>query len=465
MKFVYQISFLSVFLTLSLTNPLLASPPTVEWYLTKFDGSVLLERQKLPLVVSDTAKPTKTILIDTTQKYQRVDGFGFNLTGSSAMLLHNMEGSARGRLLNELFGFDANSISVSYLRISIGASDLSPSVYSYDDVRGGDDDSLSHFDLGQDKESLIPILKEILLINPKIKLVASPWSAPSWMKDNNSFIGGSLQKKYYERYVLYFVKYLKAMAANGINIDAVTPQNEPQALHNNPSMGFLAEDELVFVRQLGKAFSKNGIKTKIIIWDHNCDNPSFAIKILSDPIAKLYVAGTAFHLYSGNINVLGELHNMFPDRNIYFTEQYTDRNGTFGTDLKWHMKNVLIGAMRNWSKNVLEWNLANDPKYGPHTEGGCSVCKGALTIDGNKIVRNVSYYVIAHASKFVPQGSMRVGSNIVGDLNTVAFLTPTGKQVLIVENDGKKTENFSIKSDGQLMSATLEAGSVATFTW
>ncbi len=175
--------------------------------------------------------------------------------------------------------------------------------------------------------------------------------------------------------------------------------------------------------------------------------------------------GSAFHLYAGDISALTTVHNAYPAKNIYFTEQYTASNSNFGNDLKWHVKNVIIGSMRNWSRNALEWNLASDPVYSMHTPGGCTTCKGALTINANTVTRNVGYYIIAHASKFVPVGSVRVSSNIVGNLNNVAFKTPDGKKVLIVENDAHSAQTFNIAFNGKWITTSLAAGAVGTYIW
>jgi glucosylceramidase len=287
------------------------------------------------------------------------------------------------------------------------------------------------------------------------------------MKDKASFVGGSLQTQYYGVYANYFVKYIQLMKAEGITIDAITPQNEPLHGGNNPSMVMTAEEQANFIKNsLGPAFKTAGITTKIIAYDHNCDNIQYATTIFNDAAAAPFVDGSAYHLYGGSINALSSIYNAFPTKNVYFTEQYTGADGDFGGDLKWHVKNVIIGSMRNWSKNALEWNLANNSTFGPHTNGGCSTCKGALTVNSSESFnRNVAYYIIAHASKFVPAGSVRIGSNVVGNLNNVAFKTPAGKKVLIVENDGNSNEIFNIKNNGKWVTTSLDAGAVATFIW
>jgi len=439
----------------------------IEWWLTKADQSVLLQKQTAILSFGDSLNSNPTIEMDSTKSLQTVDGFGYTLTGGSATLINKLPAEQKRELLQDLFGKNENSISISYLRISIGASDLSAEVFSYDDIPTGQTDtSLKFFSLSKDTVDLVPLLKEILAIDPSIKIMGSPWSPPVWMKDNGNSKGGSLLPKYYNVYAQYFVKYINTMKVNGITIDAITPQNEPQHGGNNPSMVMSAEQQAEFIKNnLGPAFKTAGITTKIIIWDHNCDNPKYPITILNDPAAKQYIDGSAFHLYNGDISALDTVHNLHPDKNIYFTEQWTGAKGSFDGDLKWHTRNVIIGSMRNWSKIALEWNLANDSSYNPHTPGGCTECKGALTINGD-IKRNVGYYIVAHVSKFVPPGSVVMASNIPeNDLPNVSFKTPGGKKVLIVLNDGATDKNFNIKYQNKTAVASLPANSVASYTW
>lgn len=440
----------------------------VDFWLTKGNQSVLLQKQTAILAFGTNPNNYANIEVNDAQTYQTIDGFGYTLTGGSALVINQLNPTSRQQLLQELFGTNANSISINYLRISIGASDLNPSPFTYNDLANGQTDlSLSNFSLSPDMNSVIALLKEIILINPNIKICATPWSAPVWMKNNNSFVGGNLQTQYYNVYAQYFVKYIQKMKLEGITIDAITPQNEPENPYNNPSMLMTSSQQANFIKNnLGPAFQSANLTTKIITFDHNCDNPQYPINILNDPIASSFVNGSAFHLYAGDINVLSTVHNANPNKDIYFTEQYTSSNGTFDVDLKWHVKNVIIGSMRNWSKNALEWNLANDGAYGPHTSGGCTICRGALTFTSNDTyVRNVAYYIIAHVSKFVPTGSVRISSNITENLNNVAFKIPNGKKVLVVENDGTNSEIFNIKFNGKWITTSLDGGAVGTYIW
>ena len=406
-------------------------------WLTFADQSVFC-KSKLALCLSIPFKiPYPVIAVDSTQTFQTIDGFGFTLTGGSAYVINQMNTAAKSSLLKELFGNDTSSIGISYLRLSIGASDLNAAVFSYDDMPAGQTDTtLAHFSLGPDTTDLIPILKQILVINPNIKIIAAPWSAPVWMKDSASTVGGSLLPMYYNAYAKYFVKYIQQMKSQGITIDAVTPQNEPLNPGNNPSLYMVATDQATFIKNnLGPSFQSAGITTKIVVYDHNCDDPGYATTILGDGSANAFVDGSAFHLYAGNISALSQVHDAFPSKNLYFTEQYTATTSCFAGDFQWHMTNVIIGSMLNWSRSALEWNLANDAYFGPHTPGGCTTCKGALTITGSTVTRNVGYYIVAQASKFVPAGSVRIASTQINKFQNVAFQIPGGKKVLIVINN------------------------------
>ncbi len=452
-------------------NPGPTPPPPpatgdVESWQTLADQTVLLQKKNTTISFSANSNIYPSIAVDSTIQYQTIDGFGYALTGGSAIMIHQMDATSRNNLLNELFGTGENSIHVSYLRISIGASDLDPAVFSYNDLPAGQTDvDQTKFNISPDKVHLIPVLKEILAINPNIKIMGSPWSPPTWMKDNNSSIGGSLKPEFYNSYATYFVKYIQAMQAEGIRITTITPQNEPLHPGNNPSMYMTAEQERDFIKNsLGPAFQAAGITTKIIIYDHNLDRPDYPITVLSDPEAAKYIDGSAFHLYAGNVTAMTQVHNAFPNKNLYFTEQWTGSKEPFDGTLQWHINNVIIGTMRNWSKLALEWNLASDPNFQPHTPGGCTECKGALTINGSVFTRNVSYYIIAHASKFVPPGSIRISSTQSDLFPNVVFLTPSGKKVMIVLNAGG-ANTFNIAYNGKWAVVPIESKSVMTLVW
>lgn len=406
------------------------------------------------------------IHLNTQKVYQEIDGFGYTLTGGSAQLIYALEPSNRKALLSELFGQGPSSMNISVLRIAVGASDLDAQVFSYNDLPTGQTDpSLKQFSLKASQSDLFPLMQEIKKINPGIKFMATPWSPPAWMKDNQSSKGGSLLPTNYEVYANYLIRYLQEMKALGLEINYLTPQNEPLHPGNNPSLLMLASEQNQFIKNhLGPAFQKAGLNTKIIIYDHNCDKPEYPLEILNDPITRKYVAGTAFHLYNGDISALGQVRKAHPDKDVYFTEQWTGAKGDFAGDFNWHIKNVIIGALNNDAKTALEWNLANDPNWEPHTPGGCTECKGALTIDKNgQILRNQAYYIIAQASKFIPSGSKRIEiSNLPNGVNGVAVQRPDKKVVVILQNETQNTINTSMGLGGKYWNLELKKESTVT---
>lgn len=433
-------------------------------YVTKFDQSLLFKKVDTLLNVENSEMSIDVIEIDTSFKYQQIEGFGYTLNGGSAMHINNMSPAKRAQLLSNLFSNKGNGIGVSYLRLSIGASDLDEFVFSYNDLPKGETDlNLDNFSIAQDKNYLLPVIKEILAINPEMKFIATPWSAPAWMKTNKSSVGGILLPEYYEVYAQYFVKYIQAMKAEGINITAITPQNEPLHDGNNPSMHMTAEEQGSFIKNfLGPAFEAADIKTKIIIYDHNADKPEYPISILNDADANKYIDGSAFHLYGGSINALSTVHEAHPDKGLYFTEQWVGVNGNFSGDLKWHIQNVVVGSLNNWCKAIFEWNLAADSNVKPYTPGGCNQCLGALTIDGDNVTKNVAYYIIAHVSKFVLPGAVRIKSTIKNELPNVCFKNTDGSLVIVTYNDSDSNKTIEAKVGDKTYRLNLLANAVST---
>ncbi|MDR0541427.1 MAG: glucosylceramidase [Dysgonamonadaceae bacterium] len=468
----------------------------VEAWITNPDRSALFEKrtEKFSFSAQNGRRWGTTIVIDEQHTMQTVDGFGFALTGGSAELMMKMSPEARSALLRDLFSTTDNHIGVSYIRLSIGASDLNSFVFSYDDLKPGETDfPLKKFDLAQDKKDVIPVMKEILAIHPDIKILGSPWSPPAWMKTNGKVKAGSLKPECYDVYARYLVKYIEAMKKEGITIDALTIQNEPLNANNTPSMRMSAGEQAEFIKKnLGPELKKAGLKTKIVLFDHNLDRPDYALTILSDPEAAPYVDGSGFHHYGGNMNAMTIVHNAYPDKNLYFTEQMvTEQPESKEIAIASRVKQLIIDATRNWSRNVILWNFAADPLNDPHTDdGGCSMCQGAITIDGDKVGRNIAYYVIAHASKFIRPGSVRIASTYPGDMSVsltsdeerreivrvatsdsrealpnVAYKTPEGKYVLVVANTSWNTQSFNIQFKGQSVNLRLSPGAAGTYIW
>ncbi|MDF2158265.1 glycoside hydrolase family 30 beta sandwich domain-containing protein [Algoriphagus sp. CAU 1675] len=454
---------LSIIIGLFLFSCKSHTEPEILFYLTDPSTQVLFEKQSIEPMTGSV--PDLKIEVDATTQFQSMDGFGFTLSQGSAQHLLGMSDSARSTILQELFGNGENDIRISYLRLSVASSDLNEYPFSYDDLEDSlaIDPELNQFTLGPDTLDVIPVLKEILAINPKIKLMGSPWSPPAWMKDNKDTRGGSLLEEFEPVYAQYLVKYIQEMRKLGIEIEALTIQNEPLHPGNNPSLLMLPDQQARFIgKHLGPAFLEEGIKTKIIVYDHNADRPDYPISVLSDSLAYPFIDGSAFHLYGGQIEALSEVHKAFPEKNLYFTEQWIGAPGNLSGDLPWHIKNLIIKASLNWAKTVLEWNLSSNPTLTPHTDqGGCDRCLGAISIDGNEVVRNPAYYIIAHASKFVDPGSFRIETSQIEGLPNVAFIRPDGKKVLIALNESENKKDFLISDH----SFSLNPGAVGTWVW
>lgn len=436
---------------------------TVTPYITSGDQTRLLQQQGTVSFGTNSGTNPSTVTVNAGTTYQTMDGFGYTLTEGSAEVISGMAATQQNQLLNDLYN-PTTGLNASLIRISIAASDLSSSSYSYNETSG--DTNMNNFSLnGPDLTYLIPIIKKIQQINPNIKILATPWSAPRWMKTNGSWVGGSLQTQYYAAYARYFVKYIAAMQAQGIPIWGITPQNEPENPHNEPSMLMNSTEQKNFInQQLGPQMAAAGYGgVKIIAFDHNCDNTAYPIDVLNN---SSYVDGAAFHLYLGNISAMSTVRNA-TNKNVYFTEQYTGSGGSFGGDFGWHMQNVVIGSTNNWSKTVLEWNAANNSSLGPRTPGGCSTCLGAITVNNStSYTRNVAYYIIGQISKYVKPGAVRIGSSSSsGSILSVGFKNPDGSIALVVYNNSGSSNTIKVVSGSSAFNYAVPGSSAVTFTW
>ncbi|TDW44270.1 glucosylceramidase [Flavobacterium sp. 270] len=449
-----------IMLTLFITK---TNAQTVTPWITSSDQSKLLQQQSTVSFGTNSGTNPSTVTVNPSTTYQTMDGFGYTLTEGSCEVISGMAATQQNQLLNDLYN-PTTGLNANVVRISIGASDLSSSSYSYNETSG--DTNMNNFSLnGPDLTYLIPIIKKIKLINPNIKILATPWSPPRWMKTNNSWFGGSLQTQYYAAYAKYFVKYFDAMAAQGISIWGITPQNEPENPNNEPSMLMNSTEQKNFInQQLGPQMAAAGYGgIKIIAFDHNCDNPDYPIDVLNN---SSYVDGAAFHLYLGNISNMSVVKTA-TNKNVYFTEQYTGSGGSFGGDFGWHMQNVVIGSTNNWAKTVLEWNAANNSSIGPHTPGGCNTCLGAVTVTSStSYTKNVAYYIIGQISKFVKPGAQRIGSSSTsGSILSVGFKNPDGSIALLVYNTSGSSNTIKIVSGSSAFNYAVPANAAVTFNW
>ncbi|ADV65898.1 carbohydrate-binding protein [Deinococcus maricopensis] len=454
------------------TAPTTPAASAVHVLMTTGDAHKRLSAEPDLAFARDGGELFPTITVDAGRTYQRMEGVGAALTESSAWLIqHKLSAAGRDALLHDLFdaqrgaGFD-------YVRLPMGASDFARSHYTYDDVPAGSSDAtLAHFSVDHDRADVLPVAVAARTINPNLQFMASPWSAPAWMKTSGSLIGGQLKPEAYSVYAQYFRKFVDAYRDAGVPISAVTVQNEPHHEPGDyPGMRMEPDAQAAFIgAHLAPALKGSG--TKILAWDHNWDEWDYPLKVLADKAAYAAVDGTGFHCYGGDVSAQSQVHDTYPGKDVYFTEcsggAWADN---YADNLRWNTRTLLIGATRNWAKTVLLWNLALDETHGPHT-GGCGDCRGVVTINGadGTVQHNVEYDVLGQYGKAVRPGAVRIDSSTyntdAGALQSVAFRNPDGRKALIVLNDTDAPTTFKVKEAGASFYATLPAASVATYTW
>ena len=433
---------------------------TLTPYVTQGDKTMLLEAQT-SIQTGDSEKSVNQITIDTSKKYQVIDGFGAAMSESSGYVISNLETSIKDELMSKLFSSDG--IGMDFIRIPMGASDFALDNYTYNDS-DTEDLTLSKFTLERDLAYVIPRLKEAVALNEELKLMGSPWSAPAWMKSTNRLNGGSLRNIYYTTYADYFVKFIEGYQANGLDIYAITVQNEP--LHETsgyPSMLMSVSEQINFISVLGPKFEEAEIDTKIIGYDHNWDNQFYPQMILDNEKTKDFIDGVAFHCYNGSVADQKAFYDKNPDANIYFTECTgiaTYRN--FSDNMTWNMENIFIGAINAGAKTALLWNLALDETYGPKN-GGCGNCVGVVTVKEDGYQLNEEYYAIGHFSKFIDAGARRIeATTSTLNLLTTAFINPDGSVVTVIHNKSTYDQYVEISMDGRKTNLMIDAKSTVT---
>ncbi|CAM0999147.1 Glycoside hydrolase family protein [Rhodanobacter sp. Root179] len=447
--------------------------PRVHVWLSTADRRLQLAAQSDTFAHPQAASASEAdVVIDLDRKYQTMAGFGAALSDSSAWLIQNrLSPSQRSALLQELFG-PPPGLNFNMLRITIGASDFSLQHYSPDDMPAGEvDPDLQHFNVAVDQRNVIPVLHDILVIQPGALIIASPWSAPAWMKSSANLISGTLLESWEATYATYLVHFVDAFQGAGIPIFALTVQNEPafEPL-TYPGMTLAADARARIIgKYLGPALAGRKPETVILGWDHNWDAPDQPLSVLADPDAQRYLAGIAWHCYSGDPSAQTTVHRAFPRKDAYLTECSggdwpSARNG----ELLLFARNIVMMGVKNWARGVVYWNLALDENHGPHA-GGCDECKGVVTIDSTTgaISRNDEYYAFAHFSRFVLPGAVRVKSgNTNAGVHEVAFQNPDdGSVVLVAVNGNTQTNRLSVRQGALRFEYDLPASSVATFVW
>ncbi|WP_374541013.1 glycoside hydrolase family 30 beta sandwich domain-containing protein [Sphingorhabdus sp.] len=441
-----------------------AKSPAVQGWMTSADGSQRLAPMSGIIAVRLPEGQQADIMIDTKQRFQRMAGFGASITDATAWLIQTrMSAKARAELLRELFS-TRDGLGFSVTRITIGASDFSQSHYSYADTPGN-----PVADIAPARAHLIPTLKAMRRINPQLQVIATPWSAPAWMKTSNSLIKGRLKPEHYGSFARYLVSYTQAMRKAGAPVDILTIQNEPHfEPENYPGMRVEPAERADFIaNHLGPMMRRSIPQTRLLDWDHNWDQPESPIAVLSDPKAAAFVDGVAWHCYGGDVAAQSVVRDRFPTKEVWFTECASgDWSGDWSKSFNWAVRNLIIGTTRNWAKGVVMWNLALDERHGPHL-GGCGDCRGLVTINSQsgEVSREPEYYAFAHASRFVPVGAVRVASRSSDSgIESVAFQKGrNGPVTLIALNGGAGARTLTFSVGRKTYAARLSAGAVATF--
>jgi len=406
----------------------------------------------------------QAIVLNPEKKFQPILGFGAAFTDAACYMFNQLSPSAREPLFHELF--HPGEMGLNVCRTCIGSSDYSTKVYSYDE--GEADPELKRFSIEQDRQYILPILREARKVNPEIFLFSSPWSPPGWMKAGGSMLGGSMRRRYMPAYAQYFLKFLQAYAEAGVPVQAVTPQNEVDTDQDGrmPACIWPQEYEIEFVRDhLGPLLEKQGLPTKIWILDHNYNLWGRAVAELDDPGLREYCNAIAWHGYVGTPEMMTKAHEAHPDADMYWTEGGPDyTRPDYLTD--WAMwGQTFTAVLRNWCRSITGWNLALDEQGRPNI--GPFACGGLVTIHSRtgEITRCGQYWAFAHFSRAIRRGARRFDSeSTLTGISHVAFANPDGTRVLVVTNSGV-AQTATVQMGAMQAEIALDKDSLTTWLW
>jgi glucosylceramidase len=475
------------------TAPAASSAAARVWITTADGTDKLTDMGTVDFSTAPTSAPT--VVVDPTLKYQTMQGFGGAITDSSATVLYTLPAAQRAQVMASLFS-PVTGDGLDYLRQPIGGSDMvATAPYTYDDLPAGQTDySMSHFSVAHDQTEILPLLREAERLNPHLQIIATPWSPPAWMKTSDSLIGGRLiaTPQMYRSYALYLLKFIEAYKADGVTVNAITIQNEPQNRTSDtyPGTDMPSWQEEAVIEDLGPMLQAAHLHTEIFAYDHNwsedptnitgtppdetMDINDYPQQVMESPAAK-YVSGVSFHCYYGDPSAMTAFHDQFPNTQIFETEcsgsESADPADTFSDTLKWHARNLEIGSTRNWSSTVINWNIALNQDNGPHV-GGCGTCMGIVTVGpGDTVTNDAEYYALGQLSRFVQPGAVRIASTSFGttgwngEVMDTAFVNPDGSTVLAATNENDSPQAVAVQEGDQRFTYTLPGDSMATFVW
>ncbi|MDQ0583657.1 lectin [Streptomyces rishiriensis] len=417
--------------------------------------------------------PGENITVDENTGYQTFTGGGASFTDTAAWLMNGsgaLSAATREATMRKLFS-PTEGIGLSFLRNPMGGSDLARFGYTYDDVPAGQSDpDLSRFSLAHDLADVVPLTRRARELNPALTVMASPWTAPAWMKDSGQLDGGWLKAENYGAYASYFVKYLQAYRDQGIPVAYVTAQNEPTCCSGYPSMSWNASGLAYFTKsELLPKLAAAGLSTKVLAHDWNWDTyDAYAAQTVDDAAVRSHpnFGGIAWHGYGGDVAKQTSVHNQYPQLDAFGTEH---SGGTWIANQQREDMLDIVNYTRNWAKSVTKWSLAVDQNRGPHN-GGCGTCDGLVTVhngDGasGTVDYMIEYYTMGHLTKFVRPGARRIASTASSSVPNVAWRNPDGSKALIAYNDASAAKTVTINWGAQHATYSLPGKTSATFTW
>lgn len=449
------------------------SKASVQSYLVSEDGSNRMTPSAISFD-SGTGDVDGTITLNPSDQRQEIDGFGFAITGSAAYNLLKMDPTARKALLTQIFSRQ-HGYGCSYVRVPIGCSDFSLSEYTCCDTPGIENFALT----AEETQYIIPVMREILAINPDVKVMSAPWTAPRWMKTNGNWTSGNLRTDCYQDYATYFVKWIQAFQNNGIQIYGVTPQNEPLNHGNSASMFMGWNEARDFIKQaMGPKFREAGLATKIYVFDHNynydnlSEQQSYPTKIYADADASQYIAGAAYHNYGGSASEMTNVHNANPDKELVFTEWTAGTWSWPGVGINavnTDAKALIFDVVNNWGRGAMVWNLMLDSDRGPYRPGGCSTGNGAIDIsksDYSTLTYNSFYYVMCIAASAVSDGARYITADGGADgIDFAAFRNNDGGYGLVVMNTSGSERRLRVSDRTNRFVVIIPAHSLASYRW
>ncbi|MBQ8854925.1 MAG: glucosylceramidase [Bacteroidales bacterium] len=467
-------------------------------YVTTSDMKTLFRKSSFSFTDTNVLD-SYNIKYDKNSLGKEIDGFGLAVTTAVGYNLMMMDPADRTKFLTEMFS-RTEGVGSSLIRVAIGASDFClKEEYTWCDKPG-----LENFAVhAEDRDFLFPILKEIYAINPDVKIIASPWSCPKWMKcqmpggnswdaskfnvavteekDLDSWTGGRLKPSCYQVYADYFVKWVQTMEKEGFDIFALTMQNEPLNPGNSMSLVMPWQDQKEFVKVLGPAMEKAGLgDVKILLFDHNFNyddksgQDNYPLNIYADPEAYKWSDGSAWHSYGGSVTELDEIYATYPEKSIYFTEaSIGEWNYKFSSCLMNDFSSLFLGTLKRGGSGVTLWNMMLDDRNGPYSpqDGSCKTCYGGVTIkssDYKTISKNSHWYNVAHASAVVKPGARRMetsGFDFPDSFECEMFLNPDNTVGVLMLNGQSSAQQVIFVNDEFTVKYNVPAGSLVSLIW